>query len=164
MSLYYVWTGEPPEVWLCWVCRCGRLTAGPPVASSAEPVPAGAEGGGGDGPEVVEISSEEADRLLNGMRGLVNGVGGREESSVENYSESRDGVTRSLEKSKQTHISASEDDQNNVTAQREEVSPSVRPSADCHPDTSRPPHQLLAVLEVAQMAHIFQKCSVKRRH
>jgi len=76
---------------------------------------------GGGEPEVVEISTEEADRLLNGMRGLVNGVGDRDEKSVENYSEEKDGVKKSLEKSKETHISASEDDDKTMTAQREET-------------------------------------------
>ncbi|XP_043243903.1 lethal(2) giant larvae protein homolog 1-like isoform X3 [Amphibalanus amphitrite] len=95
-----------------------------PIESAAAATSGAAGGGDGSGPgepEVVEISTEEADRLLNGMRGLVNGVGGREERSVENYKEEKDGVKKSLEKSKETHISASEDEQNNVTAQREET-------------------------------------------
>ncbi|XP_037094140.1 lethal(2) giant larvae protein homolog 1-like [Pollicipes pollicipes] len=72
-------------------------------------------------PEVVEISSEEADRLMHGMRGLVNGVGGQEEKSVENFSEEKDGIKKSLQKSKETHISASEDPDKNVTAERQET-------------------------------------------
>lgn len=77
--------------------------------------------GGGDETEVVEISSEEARKLMDGMKALANG-GTQHTHSVEKFSEQVGGVTKSMEKSKHSEMSAKENpDTNALVAEQQET-------------------------------------------